>query len=71
MSQVILKGTQKQIDTEYDRLFSQLDRTAFLENKVSSENEFASDDSYIVEFKQIPQSVQEWIEAQSNMELVL
>ena len=52
---LLIKGNQKEIDRSYDRIFKIIDRhTTFF--KVDTENEYQTEDGYVLEFKDIPQT---------------
>ena len=52
---LLIKGNPKTIDRSYDRIFKIIDRhTTFF--KVDTENEYQTEDGYVLEFKDIPQT---------------
>jgi len=68
---VLLTGTQKQIDRNYDKLFSQIDKASSQSNQSGfcndSEQEYKTENGYVVEFRFLRPTVIEWIESQKNI----
>ncbi|MCP3940264.1 MAG: hypothetical protein GY710_02110 [Desulfobacteraceae bacterium] len=71
---VILTGSDRVRDKNYDMLFTKLD-AADLFGRASSEDEYRDEDDdgndfYTVEIKHIPDTVEEWAERQKKVEII-
>ncbi len=71
---VLLTGTQKQRNKNYDKLFNQIDKASSQSNQSGfcndSEQEYKTEDGYVVEFRFLRPTVTEWVESQKNVAIV-
>ncbi len=71
---VIFSGSDKVRDKNYDMLFTKLDASDLF-GRASSEDEYREEDedgndTYIVEIKHIPDTVEEWAERNKKVEII-